>query len=153
MSVRDSIEFVVALYQHARTHVAIETEVESALPPAGCVERHLEHALLNLVLNAAAAAHEQRDGRIRIAARTTDDRIEIAVADTGPGVPAELVGQLFTRDLLQWSGTRLSGAGLLVARELLGVAGGTIELARDGAPGATFVITLPVWRRVPPTSP
>ena len=153
VSVRDSIEFVVALYRHAGGRIGTEIEVERGLPPAVGVERHLEHALLNLVLNAAAAMHDRPDGRIHIAGRTADDRIEVAVADTGPGVPAGLAERLFTRDLLQWSGSRLSGAGLLVAHEMLRATGGTIELARDGGTGATFVITLPVWRRLPPGGP
>ena len=150
LSVRDSIDFIASLHQHSRTHVRLETDVDPQLPPAVGAEGHLEHALLNLVLNAGAAVRAGRDGRIAITARLRDGRIEILVDDNGPGVPSELAGQLFTPALVRWSGTRLSGAGLLVAREVLGIAGGTVELARGPGSGARFVASLPVWRRAPP---
>lgn len=148
VSVGDVVGFIKDLHRVSRTHVRLETELDPALPPAVGVERHLSHALLNLLLNAVRACQDRRHGVIRIAARAVGHRIEIAVTDGGRGVDPALSDRLFSPELVRWSDTRLTGAGLLVAREVLRSSGGSVE-ARPRAEGAEFVISLPTWQQAP----
>lgn len=132
ISVREPIRFINDLLDAGRTGSRIEVIIESSVQAAAGIERHLEHALLNLVLNATDALQSQRDGIIRIMARNDGDRVEIIVADNGPGVAPD---------------ASFPGDGLLAATEVLRVSGGTLAYAPGPEPGARFVITLPAWRR------
>ena len=51
ISVAEPIAFIADLQRAGRTHARVELDVDPALPPAAGVVSHLEHALLNLVLN------------------------------------------------------------------------------------------------------
>jgi signal transduction histidine kinase len=75
--------------------------------------------------------------------RPGEGRVVLRLADTGPGVAAEVRAHLFE----PFHTTRPDGTGLGLAlcREIVLQHGGTIEL-EPGGPGATFRVTLPVAR-------
>jgi signal transduction histidine kinase len=147
ISVQEPIDFIAALHRAGPVRARLELSIQPSLPAAAGVERHLEHALLNLLLNASAALESRDDGVIRIAAGQDGDRIAILVADDGPGLPPDVAGRLFERPAQARRTDPLSGVGLLVAREVMRLSGGTLAYVPDTAPGARFVITLPIWRR------
>lgn len=75
--------------------------VEVNMPDLPRIEadRHrLLEILVNLVQNGrqALVGAKTADARIRVEARTTDDRIKITVSDNGPGIPDELLAQVFS---------------------------------------------------------
>ena len=95
--------------------------------------------LLGLLSNAAAAV--PAGGEVALEARAADGAVEIAVADSGPGVPEALRGRIFepfftTRE----KGT---GLGLAVARQIVEAHDGTIEVGDRPGGGARFRIRLP----------
>jgi signal transduction histidine kinase len=132
ISVREPLGFIADLHHAGRTSARLEVTIDPSVQAAAGIERHLEHALLNLVLNATAALQSQEGGVIRITARNDGDQVEIVVADNGPGMAPD---------------AQLSGDGLLVASEVLRLSGGTLTHAPGSERGARFVITLPLWRR------
>jgi signal transduction histidine kinase len=74
------------------------------------------------------------------------DRAEIAVSDTGPGVPErerELIFERFQRGSAT-GGRSGFGLGLAIGRELAARMDGVLVLAGEGPPGATFVLRLPL---------
>ncbi len=141
--------FLEELHRAARTRTRLEIAAEPSLPAAVGVERHLEHVLLNLLLNAADALPRQ-NGVIRVTATRAGDRIEVAMADNGPGVPPTLADQLFRSRVTSRVDAPLAGYGLLVASELLRLSAGTLRHVPTADPGTRFVISLPVW---PPAVP
>jgi C4-dicarboxylate-specific signal transduction histidine kinase len=147
ISVREPLDFIADLHRAGRTRAGLHLEVPASLPAAMGIERHLEHALLNLVLNAIEALQSQEGGVVSITAGVDADRIAIVVADNGPGLPPGLAGQLFRSPVGSAKGHQVAGIGLLVAHELLRASGGTLAYAPDSERGARFVITLPLWRR------
>ena len=149
ISVREPLAFIADLHQAGRNRSRLELAAEPSLPAASGIERHLEHALLNLVLNANDALQSQEGGVIRIFARDDADKIEIVVSDNGPGIAPADAGRLFESPFSTRPATHL-GAGLVVAREVLRRFGATLDYAPAGEPGARFVITLPLWRRAAP---
>jgi two-component system C4-dicarboxylate transport sensor histidine kinase DctB len=149
ISVREPIGFIADLHRAGRTHAHLDLELAPSLPAALGVERDLEHALLNLVLNATEALQPKEGGAIRITAKVEADRIAIVVADNGPGVPPDLTGQLFRSPVASGTRSHPGGLGLLVAHQLVSASGGTLAYAPDSERGARFVITLPLWRREP----
>ena len=149
ISLSGPLVFLEELHRAARTRIGLEIAAEPSLPAAVGVERHLEHVLLNLLLNACDALPRQ-DGVIRVTAARAGDRIEVAMADNGPGVPPAVAGRLFRSPVTTRADAPLAGYGLLVASELLRPSGGTLRYAPGTDPGARFVISLPVW---PPAGP
>ena len=75
------------------------------------------------------------------------DEIEIAVADSGPGIPPDFLPRVFDRlsraDPSRSEGSRGRGLGLAIARGLVRAQGGDITVGNIEAGGARFVITLP----------
>jgi C4-dicarboxylate-specific signal transduction histidine kinase len=138
ISVRESLQFIRDLHHAGRTSARLEVAIDPSVQAAAGIQRHLEHALLNLVLHATGALQSRQGGIIRITARNNGDQVEIVVADNGPGMAPDA----------------LAGDPLLVASEVLRLSGGTLAYADASAPdaeaGARFVITLPQWRRAAP---
>ena len=117
--------------------------------------------MFNLVGNAVKFTQE---GEITITAdatTTTDGdgatraAVCLEVADTGAGIPAELLESLFEPfSQLDSSQTRRhggAGLGLAICREVLAVLGGTIRVVDSSPAGTTMAITLP-GRAVPPAA-
>jgi signal transduction histidine kinase len=105
-------------------------------------EARLERALVNLLGN--ANKHGRDGGAIRLSVASRRREVELAVADDGPGIaPAdhERVFERFYRaDAAAGTGT---GLGLPIARAMVELHGGRIELASAPGAGATFRILLP----------
>jgi signal transduction histidine kinase len=100
----------------------------------------LEQALVNLANNALAAAADQPRPQLELSARLVRGaQLRIEVADNGPGVPDELVRQIFT----PFFTTRAngSGIGLAMVRQLVHRNGGRVRYARAIGGGARFVMT------------
>jgi two-component system sensor kinase FixL len=103
----------------------------------------IEQALLNLVRNAleaiggAAAPVRQ----IEIAARHDGGTVEIDVADSGPGVPDELVPDLFQPFVT--SKARGMGLGLTISRSIIEAHGGRLWYEPRRGGGSVFRMTLP----------
>jgi C4-dicarboxylate-specific signal transduction histidine kinase len=101
---------------------------------------HLEQALVNLANNALEATAGLARPQLAISARLVrGGQLRIEVADNGPGVPDELVRQIFT----PFFTTRAngSGIGLAMVRQLVHRNGGRVRYARGLGSGARFVMT------------
>jgi len=113
----------------------------------------LQQVFVNLILNAKKAMR-RTGGRIDIVGQLNEHKeLELTVRDSGPGVPAEIVDQLFepfvTRPNHETSTQRGgqpkgTGLGLSICRELISQAGGSISYRAEPGQGACFVIKLPV---------
>ena len=102
-----------------------------------------DHDLLyRTLLNLGRNAYEAGADSVTVRAMRRGERIAIDVVDNGPGVPPELVDDIFRPFV---SGGRAGGAGLglAIARELVAAHGGTLGIAETGKQGTTFRIELP----------
>jgi two-component system OmpR family sensor kinase len=146
LDLRDLIAEVMGAARAFTTSAGARLDLQ--LPEAGLAVEgdalKLRQLLLNLVLNAAqvggAGVH------VRVAAAAVGDEAVVTVADDGPGVPAELVANLFEPFVGARPGG--SGLGLAVARRIAERHGGRLVLdpAPAGAPGASFSLHLPLAR-------
>jgi signal transduction histidine kinase len=105
----------------------------------------LHRVLVNLIRNAAQAidAAKQGDRAVLVRAFRDEGRAQIDVIDRGPGVRESLLPRLFEPFVSAAPEAGGTGLGLAIARELTRAMGGELELARTGAAGSTFRITLP----------
>jgi signal transduction histidine kinase len=130
----------VATRQGLTIHVATDPSV-----PMMEIDRGLlRQAILNLVKNGMEAL--SRGGALTIESRCDAAAVEIAVSDTGGGIPGDVAERLF--EPFFTTKPQGTGLGLSITRQIIEEHGG--ELAwhnREGA-GATFTIRLPTTRSV-----
>ena len=98
--------------------------------------------LYRVIHNLMENALQMGAHNVAVRARRTKGRVEIEVADDGPGLPPKALQSLF----VPFKGSARSGGtglGLAIARELMRVQGGDLTLAANNAKGATFLLELP----------
>jgi hypothetical protein len=123
---------------------SIDLHVETGSSPAlvrtsaGVVER----VLGNIVDNAVKFTS---DGSVTVTCALTDDVVEVAVADTGIGIPPDEVGVIGTEFARGSNATEYdgSGVGLAVARHLLEGMGGTLDVESTFGEGSRFTVRIP----------
>ncbi|UTH75040.1 PAS domain-containing sensor histidine kinase [Chromobacterium sp. IIBBL 290-4] len=100
----------------------------------------LEQALINLIKNAFEATAHQPRARLEVnATLARGGRLRLEVADNGPGVPDELIEQIFTPFYSTKAKGR--GIGLALVRQLVNSNGGTVRYARKLNGGARLILT------------
>jgi signal transduction histidine kinase len=102
--------------------------------------QQLKQVLVNLVKNAAEAMPQ--GGRITLSTRLQPSHLEIEVADTGEGMPEELVENIFTPYFTTKS--KGSGLGLVISRNIIKAHEGEIRVSSTPGQGSTFTIQLPL---------
>lgn len=124
-------------------NVEIVASLDRNLPPVMGDLSALQRAVMNLLMNARDAMPE--GGKIRIESGPDRDRagmLRLSVADTGPGVAAEVLPKLF--DIFFTTKASGTGLGLWLARRTLREHGGQIEAESEPGKGTKFILTLPV---------
>ncbi len=108
----------------------------------GVAGRDLVTILGNLIDNGIDAVVRESGARpaVVVTARSEEDGLLLRVADNGPGVPEEAVGEMFRRGWSTKAGDE-HGLGLALVVQAVRRYGGTIDVGRDG--GAVFTVRLP----------
>ena len=102
-------------------------------------ENQISQVLINLLNNAAEALSETESGQIVLScSKQSSGQVELAVTDNGPGVPADLIDEIF----VPFFTTRAngSGIGLSVSRQILRLNNGTLRV--KSIPHSETVFTL-----------
>lgn len=146
--VQDLVEITKAtlIRQFEEKGVALNIELDPGLPMVYADEDRIGQVLLNLVGN--ALQYTPAGGVVTIRAKQERDEVLISVSDTGVGIPAEHIDQIFTRfyrvDSSRSRSVGGSGIGLTIAKHLTEAHGGRIWVESPGADqGSTFTFTLP----------
>ena len=143
IAVNDVVERSLELchYQILKGGVQLRKELSPSLPHVQGVANQLETALINLVVNAVHAM--EGGGTLQIATAARNGHVEIAVADTGPGIPSEIQPTIFEPFFTTKPEGKGTGLGLSTVLMIVERHKGRIEFT--SAPGGTtFRITLPI---------
>jgi C4-dicarboxylate-specific signal transduction histidine kinase len=145
--VREAVRF--AEIEARQSGIAMPLELASGSLPVDVDRIQVEQVVLNLVRNGFEAmrttAPDERELSIRTN-RNGDDGIEVAIGDTGTGIPPGIAGRVFDpffstkRDGL--------GLGLSISRSIIEAHGGRLWVIANPSRGATFRFTLPEARDV-----
>jgi C4-dicarboxylate-specific signal transduction histidine kinase len=134
--------------QASRHGVRLVDQMPATLPLVDGSAPELEQVFLNLFLNALDAMPD--GGALALTARASGPRlshgeaaVEIVVADTGPGVPADMRERVFEPFFTTKEEGRGSGLGLAVCQGLVRGHGGEMEIDTASANGARFLVRLP----------
>jgi PAS domain S-box-containing protein len=127
----------------ARRHVVIRSELAAGLPPVSADRVHLQHLLLNLVLNGMEAMDSTLESERRLTVRTRRNetgKIEVAVEDSGSGISPDELPRIF--DAFFTTKREGMGLGLSIAKSIIQAHQGRIWAENNPARGATFRFTL-----------
>jgi two-component system sensor kinase FixL len=127
--------------------IRVDFRFDAPLPPVIVDRIQIQQVLLNLVRNALDAMTQEDDDRVPhsrelslTATLAEPDMVEVAVADTGPGIAPELTGRLFSAFASTKPGGM--GIGLSICRSIIKAHGGRLW-AEPRDRGTVFRFTLP----------
>lgn len=144
----------------ARNELKYVADVETdfaPLPPVVCQIGDLNQVFLNLLINAAHAIADKlgdRGGRgtITVRTRALGSQVEIAIRDTGAGIPAAIRDRIFEPFFTTKPVGRGTGQGLALARAIVVEQhGGELTFDSVEGEGTTFYVRLPVVRGEAPS--
>ncbi len=121
-------------------------DLPDRLPAVNIDSRRISQVLRNLLEN--ALAHTAEGDAITVTAAQQGNWVEVSVVDTGEGIPAEGLPNIFERfyrvDKSRARTTGGSGLGLTIAKRLVEAHGGTIQAHSEQGKGSRFSFTVPI---------
>ena len=145
-----AIESTITVARNEWKYVSeIIKEFDETLPAVVCYPGDINQVVLNLIVNAAHAIKEkvkdEEKGTITVSTRMAGESVEIAVRDTGNGIPETIRSRVFdpfftTKEVGKGTGQGLALAYTVVVKKH----GGKIWFETEVGQGTTFYITLPV---------
>lgn len=142
VNLRNLIEHLLLLLENEAGFRRIQFNVETETPDIGIKadEAQLSQVLINLIKNAMYAVKDITEPRISVRAHYSQNgRCEIQVIDNGPGIPPEIMEQIFIPFFTTKENG--SGIGLSLSRQIMKNHGGSIEAV--SSPGSTvFTLTI-----------
>jgi two-component system, NtrC family, nitrogen regulation sensor histidine kinase NtrY len=144
VQVNEIVQNVARLLQaqlQSPEHPAIECRLElaEAVPPFVADPELLHRAFSNLALNAMDAMPQ--GGTLSLRTRQNGERVDVEIADTGPGLTAEECERLFTP--YYTSKAHGTGLGLAIVQSIISDHGGMVSVRSQPGRGTTFMIELP----------
>jgi signal transduction histidine kinase len=143
------------LIEHAITAISVKAkekgleltiDIPQSLPPVNIDYHRINQVIHNLLYN--AITHTSSTGKITVSVRSLEKMVRVDVIDTGEGIPAEDLPNMFERFYrVDKSRTRPgggSGLGLTIAKRLIEAHGGTIGVQSELGKGSCFYFTLPI---------
>jgi signal transduction histidine kinase len=139
-----------SLLEH-KPDVKLVTDIDSNLPSIRGDRRRIRQVVLNLLSNAIKFTDE---GTVTLGAKVKDDVIQIAVFDTGPGIPEDKLEVIFQPFVQTPTGIRHqsgSGLGLAISRNIAELHGGKLWGESEFGNGAQFFFEVPIESALNPT--
>lgn len=142
------LQEVASLYQYQtqRKDVRLDLDIGSPLSQIDVDPGRMTQVLTNILDN--ALRHTPEGGRIILSARDIDDKVELSVEDSGPGLQADDLERIFNRFYRtdasrQRDGLGGSGLGLAIAKSIVQAHGGQASAESEPGKGLKVIIRLP----------
>ncbi len=140
------IREVAYLYRTHDHHPIIQLHTDDRLVSIEADAGRIRQSLHNLIRNALEATDESQENRVSIATalgtESGREYAEVRVSDSGPGIDAETLEQVFEPYVT--TKTKGTGLGLAIVKKLVEEHGGSIQAENGPAGGAVIIIRLPV---------
>ena len=132
-------------YELRTEGIALTVEVPEGLPLLWADAHQLHQVLVNILVNAQHAMRRQTEPRrLAIRVRHAGARVRVEIADTGRGIPPEVLARIFEPFFTTKPTGEGTGLGLSLCRGIVEDHGGTITVESVPGRGTTFGIELPV---------
>jgi two-component system sensor histidine kinase GlrK len=125
--------------------IKLDTEIPDDLPAVKLDPERILQVLRNLIGN--AVKFTPKSGQVKVAARSVNETVEVAVKDTGPGIAPESLATIFDKFRQGSSNGAASangtGLGLAIAKHIVTFHGGKIWAENHPDQGSSFIFVLP----------
>jgi PAS domain S-box-containing protein len=123
-----------------RHSVAMRTELATELPKIMADRVQLQQVFMNLMVNGIEAMQDS-GGELTVKSQLQDSQLQFSISDTGVGLPAEKMDQIFSAFFT--TKPQGSGMGLAISRSIVESHGGRLWASANAGRGAVFYFTLP----------
>ncbi|WP_447602598.1 two-component system sensor histidine kinase NtrB [Nitrospira sp. Nam80] len=144
VDLKQTVEVNLEIFQErlARYRIDVEVAFEGTCPPIYADADQMSQVFINLLMNAVHAMPD--GGRVHIAARCVEpDMVEWTIADTGSGIPPDVVAKIFDPFFTTKEFGVGTGLGLTVVKGIMEEHGGSISVQSELGKGSTFRLLLP----------
>jgi signal transduction histidine kinase len=122
----------------------------STLPEVQCLPSQINQVVMNLVVNAAHAMNGPERGKITLRTGVSEDQVWFEVADTGSGIPKDVLPRIFDPFYTTKPVGKGTGLGLSLSYGIVQKHHGSIDVKTEVGRGTTFRVSLPISQ---PTAP
>jgi PAS domain S-box-containing protein len=131
-------------YSLRKSNITVDFLREGSVPAVTGDAHQLMQVFLNLILNSEQAMREVRDkGTLRIRLEKGEKTVSVIFQDDGPGIPPEILPNIFDPFYTTKRPGRGTGLGLSICKAILREHNGNVEAASGPGGGAVFTVTLP----------
>ena len=140
----DLVNAVLARMRRRLAAFDVRVNIRPELPAVDADPMQIDQVLTNIIEN--AARFSPPGGELAVTAARWRGTVQLRISDRGPGIPPELREKVFEEFFRADAGAGRggSGLGLAIARAIVVAHGGRIWIESGTAPGAVFVIELPI---------
>ena len=146
LDLRQTIEDNLEIFQErlSHSHISVETSFAEFCPLVHADADQMSQVLINLVMNAIHAMPEGGTLRATLAPMPDRGMVTLTIADTGHGMPQEVIAKIFDPFFTTKEFGKGTGLGLTVVRGIIEEHGGTIQVSSEPGVGTIFSIGLPI---------
>jgi signal transduction histidine kinase len=144
VDLKQTVEVNLEMFEErlARHRIDVEVDIDRTCPPIYADADQMSQVFTNLLMNAIHAMPE--GGRVHIAGRCADpDMVEWTLADTGSGIPPDVVAKIFDPFFTTKEFGIGTGLGLTVVKGIMEEHGGSIAVESEAGKGTRFRLLLP----------
>lgn len=143
IDIREGLDNTLAIFGHRLKGIALERDYDAGLPRLEGRGAELNQVWTNLIDNALDAL--DGSGTLRVRAVREGEGVLVEIADSGPGIPPEVLGKIFDPFFTTKEVGKGTGLGLETARRIVEAHGGSIRV--ESRPGDTrFQVRLPLGK-------
>jgi two-component system NtrC family sensor kinase len=140
--VEQTIEFVKK--EARKRKITIQTELSRDVPETLIDSTQLQQVFLNILNNAVDAIGREGVIKTKTSFNALEREISVSVADTGPGIPNEMIDKIFQPFFTTKESGEGTGLGLSISSTIVQRLGGRIMVASEIGKGTTFTVYVPV---------
>jgi two-component system, NtrC family, sensor kinase len=142
VDLNEGLESALMIAQHQlRDRVKVVKHLQP-LPKVRCMASQMNQLFLNLITNAAQAI--DGEGTLTIESKVVGGQVEISFADTGCGIPDDVLPKIFDPFFTTKPVGEGTGLGLSIVHKIIKGHGGTIKVRTTPKKGSVFAVTLPL---------
>lgn len=142
VDLNEGVESALMIAQHQlRDRIKVIKHLQP-LPKVRCMPSQMNQVFLNLITNAGQAI--DGEGTLTIESKSDGKQVEISFADTGNGIPDDILPKIFDPFFTTKPVGEGTGLGLSIVHKILKGHGGSIKVRTTPKKGSVFTLTLPV---------
>tara|TARA_R110001583_G_scaffold33943_6_gene114606 strand:- start:11957 stop:13489 length:1533 start_codon:yes stop_codon:yes gene_type:complete len=134
----------IVINQYNQENVELRQVLPSSLPSILCNKTQIEQVLVNLLINAKDAVEDSADKMVFIKAHDKQGKLYIEVSDSGSGIEASKLDDIFAPFYTTKALGKGTGLGLSISYSIIHQHKGELHVSSELGKGSTFTVILPL---------